>query len=74
MAVKRAEPMLARKGLSGQPLERRLRLRELQTSFVYSTVLAKKCKASSRKSPRQHCKLVLGGCTNAQPIASTALK
>ena len=55
MAVKRAEPLLARKGLPGQPLERRLRLRELQTSFVYSTVLAKKCKASRRRdSPWQH--------------------
>ena len=39
-------------GLSGvverkEPLERTLKLRELQTSYVYTTVLAKKCRVRS---------------------------
>ena len=42
VAVKRAEPNLALLFGDSPPLERRLRLRELQSVFVYSTVLAKK--------------------------------
>ena len=33
---------------SAAPLERSLKLRELQTSFVFTTVLAKKCKVRCR--------------------------
>lgn len=44
VAVKRAEPNLALLFGDSPPLERRLRLRELQSVFVYSTVLAKKCR------------------------------
>ena len=44
MAVKRAEPNLALLFGDSPPLERRLRLRELQSVYVYSTVLAKKCR------------------------------
>ena len=44
VAIKRAEPCLADVFETTVPLERRLMLRELQTSFVYTTVLAKKIK------------------------------
>ncbi|KAK9837434.1 hypothetical protein WJX81_002188 [Elliptochloris bilobata] len=44
VAVRRAEPNLALLFGDSPPLERRLRLRELQSVFVYSTVLAKKCR------------------------------
>ena len=50
MVFKKAEPSLSKLlGPSG-PMERRLRLRELQTSFVYTTVLAKKCRVSPQIS------------------------
>ena len=45
--IKRAEPNLTTLLGSGPPLARLLKLRELQTSFVYSTVLAKKNKVST---------------------------
>lgn len=44
VAIKRAEPSLTEFFGTAVPLERRLKLRELQTSFVYTTVLAKKSK------------------------------
>lgn len=43
-AIKRAEPSLALYTGEDAPLGRRVGLQELQTNFVYSTVLAKKCK------------------------------
>ena len=47
-AIKRAEPSLTLY-LGGEvPLDRRVGLRELQTNFVYTTVLAKKCKVRMR--------------------------
>ncbi|DBA83853.1 TPA: hypothetical protein ACH3X1_006367 [Trebouxia sp. C0004] len=42
--IKRAEPNLGPLLAGNVPLARRLKLRELQTSFVYTTVLAKKSK------------------------------
>lgn len=42
--IKRAEPKLADLLNNDVSLARRLKLRELQTSFVYTTVLAKKSK------------------------------
>lgn len=42
--IKRAEPKLGPLLAGNVPLARRLKLRELQTSFVYTTVLAKKSK------------------------------
>lgn len=48
MVVKKAEPSLSKLLGPISPMERRLRLRELQTSFVYTTVLAKKCRVRPR--------------------------
>ena len=42
--IKRSEPNLGSLLAGNVPLARRLKLRELQTSFVYTTVLAKKSK------------------------------
>ena len=44
VTIKRAEPSLALLFGDDPPLERRLKLRELQTSYVYTVVLAKKSK------------------------------
>jgi hypothetical protein len=41
---KRAEPQLAQLFGGAALVERSLKLRELQTSFVFTTVLAKKCR------------------------------
>jgi hypothetical protein len=68
---KRAEPFLAQHFAGSAPLERGLKLRELQTSFVFTTVLAKKCKVqppiilmSSRPACKSH------SATLAQPGSS----
>ena len=45
-AIKRAEPNLALYLGDDTALDCRVGLRELQTNFVYTTVLAKKCKVS----------------------------
>ncbi|CAL5223875.1 g6466 [Coccomyxa viridis] len=42
--VRKSEPLLDGVIEKTQPLERTLKLRELQTSYVYTTVLAKKCR------------------------------
>ena len=42
--VRKSEPLLDGVIDKAQPLERTLKLRELQTSYVYTTVLAKKCR------------------------------
>ncbi len=47
----KAEPSVSNLLDPGAPLERRLRLRELQLSFVYITVLAKKCRVCPRPYP-----------------------
>ena len=44
--MRKSEPLLDGVVESTQPLERTLKLRELQTSYVYTTVLAKKCRVS----------------------------
>ncbi len=54
MAVKRAEPNLALLFGDNPPLERRLRLRELQSVFVYSTVLAKKFRVRAHGATSGH--------------------
>lgn len=46
--IRRAEPCLTEFFDIAVPMERRLKLRELQTSFVYTTVLAKKSKVGSK--------------------------
>lgn len=53
-AIKRAEPSLALYLGDDTPLARRVGLRELQTSFVCATVLAKKCKVIAGPSRRMH--------------------
>ena len=45
--VRKIEPRLSGVVERNEPLERTLKLRELQTSYVYTTVLAKKCRVSS---------------------------
>lgn len=45
--VRKTEPLLRGVIEKSQPLERAMKLRELQTSYVYTTVLAKKCRVSS---------------------------
>ncbi len=62
VAVKRAEPNLALLFGDSPPLERRLRLRELQSVFVYSTVLAKKCRV-------RHARLGCGFCSHVGVLA-----
>ena len=52
-AIKRAEPNLALYLGDDTPLDRRVGLRELQTNFVYTTVLAKKCKVGRQALPRR---------------------
>ena len=42
--MRKSEPLLDGVIEKSQPLERTLKLRELQTSYVYTTVLAKKCR------------------------------
>lgn len=49
MVIKRAEPDLLPLFKEGPALEKRLRFKELQTSFVYTTVIAKKCKVNDDK-------------------------
>lgn len=44
--MRKSEPLLDGVIEKTQPLERTLKLRELQTSYVYTTVLAKKCRVS----------------------------
>ena len=44
VAVARTEPALEVLHLQAQPLDKVLRVKELQTNLVYTTVLAKKCK------------------------------
>ena len=48
--IKRAEPHLGSLLVTDAPLARRLKLRELQTSFVYTTVLAKKSKVRATQT------------------------
>ena len=45
--MRKSEPLLDGVIEKTQPLERTLKLRELQTSYVYTTVLAKKCRVSA---------------------------
>ena len=45
--MRKSEPLLDGVVEKTQPLERTLKLRELQTSYVYTTVLAKKCRVST---------------------------
>lgn len=42
--MRKTDPLLNGVIDKSQPLERTLKLRELQTSYVYTTVLAKKCR------------------------------
>lgn len=49
MTVARAEPALEVLHLQQQPLVHILRVKELQTNLVYTTVLAKKCKVSCKR-------------------------
>ncbi len=44
--MRKSEPLLDGVIETTQPFERTLQLRELQTSYVYTTVLAKKCRVS----------------------------
>ena len=44
--MRKIEPRLSGVVERIEPLERTLKLRELQTSYVYTTVLAKKCRVS----------------------------
>ncbi|KAK9811164.1 hypothetical protein WJX73_007690 [Symbiochloris irregularis] len=44
VAIRRVEPSLSLYMGDDAPLERRVGLKELQTKFVYTTVLVKKCK------------------------------
>lgn len=48
--IKRAEPNIGSLLVTDVPLARRLKLRELQTSFVYTTVLAKKSKVRATQA------------------------
>ena len=52
--IRRAEPNLTTLLGESLPLARLLKLRELQTSFVYSTVLAKKNKVGAISSSLQY--------------------
>lgn len=52
--VRKSEPLLDGVIEKAQPLERTLKLRELQTSYVYTTVLAKKCRVRHPSSTLQH--------------------
>ena len=49
--VRKIEPRLSGVMERNAPLERTLKLRELQTSYVYTTVLAKKCRVRSLPKP-----------------------
>ena len=61
--IKQAEPKLTMMLKHEVALARQLKLRELQTSFVYSTVLAKKSKVKLRQT-RSACltHFLLGAC------------
>ena len=49
--MRKIEPRLSGVVERNEPLERTLKLRELQTSYVYTTVLAKKCRVRSLPEP-----------------------
>ncbi len=54
--MRKSEPLLDGVIEKTQPLERTLKLRELQTSYVYTTVLAKKCRVSALLCTPLYCR------------------
>ncbi len=57
--MRKSEPLLDGVIEKTQPFERTLKLRELQTSYVYTTVLAKKCRVERAFSLCSHITVYL---------------